>query len=218
MAGAGGWEPSLESERARLEWAKDRLPVALVVDAGSTDRVDWLVLAGLPGLDATVHPLRQEPETLVPILARALCAFHETPVDDCPFDFRLDAALALAERRVRDGLVVPETDFHTEHGHLTPELALEELRTRRPAEEDVVLCHGDDCLPNVLIDEQHSVTGYLDLGELGIADRWWDLAVATGSVTWNLGPGWEDLFLEAYGVELDPERSAYYRLMYDVVS
>lgn len=206
-------------ELARLVWAKGwPLPVAEVIDAGSVDGVDWLLLAGLPGRDATVHPLRREPETLVPILARALRAFHETPVEDCPFDFRLDAALALAERRVRAGLVVPETDFHTEHGHLTPQLALEELRAQRPAEEDVVLCRGDYCLPNVLIDEQHRVTGYLDLGELGTADRWWDLAVATWSVTWNLGPGWEDLFLEAYGIKLDPERCAYYRLMYDMVS
>lgn len=213
-----GWEPSLGSERARLVWAKGRLPVAEVIDAGSVDGIDWLLLAGLPGRDATVHPLRREPETLVPILARALRAFHETPADDCPFDFRLDTALTLAERRVREGLVVPETDFHDEHRHFTPPLALEELRARRPSDEDVVLCHGDYCLPNVLIDEQHRETGYLDLGELGIADRWWDLAVATWSVTWNLGPGWEDLFLEAYGIELDPERRAYYRLMYDVVS
>jgi kanamycin kinase len=37
-------------------------------------------------------------------------------------------------------------------------------------------------------------------------------------VTWNLGPGWEELFLDAYGVRRDSERNAYYRLMYDMVS
>jgi len=58
----------------------------------------------------------------------------------------------------------------------------------------------------------------VDLGELGVADRWWDLAVATWSTTWNLGAGYEDLFLAAYGVERDRERMAYYRLLYDLVS
>jgi kanamycin kinase len=62
------------------------------------------------------------------------------------------------------------------------------------------------------------VAAYLDLGELGVADRWWDLAVATWSTTWNLGPGWEPAFLEAYGIDPDPERIAYYRLLYDLVS
>ena len=42
--------------------------------------------------------------------------------------------------------------------------------------------------------------------------------MATWSVTWNLGPGYEDLFLEEYGVARDDERIEFYRLLYDVVS
>jgi kanamycin kinase len=61
------------------------------------------------------------------------------------------------------------------------------------------------------------VSGCVDLGQLGVADRWWDLAVATWSVTWNLGPRWEDLFLDAYGVRRDPARVAFFRLLYDLL-
>ncbi|HEX9710993.1 MAG TPA: APH(3') family aminoglycoside O-phosphotransferase [Actinomycetota bacterium] len=213
-----GREPSLPAERVRLEWAAGRLPVPTVLDGGTVDGVDWLLLAGLPGRDATVHPLREEPARLVPILARALRTLHEAPIDDCPFDFRLDAALAKVRQRVRDELVVPATDFPEELQHLTAQAALEWLESDRPDTEDVVLCHGDYCLPNVLFNESGGLIGYLDLGKLGLADRWWDLAVATWSVTWNLGPGWEDLFLDAYGAARDPAREAYYRLMYNVVS
>jgi kanamycin kinase len=81
----------------------------------------------------------------------------------------------------------------------------------------LVVCHGDYCLPNVLI-EADAACGFVDLGELGVADRWWDLAVATWSVPWNLGPGYEDLFLHEYGVERDDDRVEFYRLLYDVVS
>ena len=49
-------------------------------------------------------------------------------------------------------------------------------------------------------------------------NRWWDLAVATWSVTWNFGPGYEDLFLSEYGVERDQKRTDFYRLLYDLVS
>lgn len=135
-----------------------------------------------------------------------------------PVRLTLDVALDLACRRVEAGSVVPDDDFHEEHRHLSTRRALDLLDADRPPTEDLVVCHGDYCLPNVLIDDDGRVTGYVDLGELGVADRWWDLAVATWSVTWNLGPGWEGMFLQAYGVEPDPRRTAYYRLLYDMVS
>jgi aminoglycoside phosphotransferase len=59
-------------------------------------------------------------------------------------------------------------------------------------------------------------SGHVDLGRLGIADRWADLAIATWSAGWNYGPGWERLLLDAYGVEPDPERTRYYRLLWDL--
>ncbi|MBD3162401.1 MAG: phosphotransferase, partial [Candidatus Eisenbacteria bacterium] len=146
-----------------------------------------------------------------------LRAFHETPAADCPFDFRLDAALAHVRDRVEVGRVDPARHFHPEHRNLTPEQALAELQERRPSREDIVLCHGDSCLPNFLLDD-HGVTGYVDLGELALADRWWDLAVATWSLDWNLGPGWEERFLAAYGVTADRDRRDYFRLLYDLAS
>jgi kanamycin kinase len=91
------------------------------------------------------------------------------------------------------------------------------LGRARPASESLVVCHGDYCLPNVLL-EGGDVAGFVDLGELGVADRWWDLAVATWSLAWNLGGGHEALFLAEYGAEPDPARMAFYRLLYDVVS
>ncbi len=59
-------------------------------------------------------------------------------------------------------------------------------------------------------------SGHVDLGELGVADRWADLAVATWSTTWNYGPGWEIPLLDAYGVPPDPPRTRFYRLLWDL--
>lgn len=33
---------------------------------------------------------------------------------------------------------------------------------------------------------------------------------------WNYGPGWEQAVLDAYGIEADPERTGYYRLLWDL--
>ena len=120
-------------------------------------------------------------------------------------------------RTVRAG-IADDTDLHPEFSHLSLETALAELERLRPSSEDLVVCHGDYCFPNVLLDDVGAVTGYVDLGELGVADRWWDVAVGAWSTTWNVGPGWEELFYESYGIDRDDERIAFYRLLYDFAS
>ena len=40
--------------------------------------------------------------------------------------------------------------------------------------------------------------------------------MATWSTGWNYGPGWEGTLLAAHGVEPDPVRTAYYRLLWDL--
>ncbi|WP_432535190.1 hypothetical protein [Kineococcus arenarius] len=56
---------------------------------------------------------------------------------------------------------------------------------------------------------------HVDLGGLGVADRWADLAVATTGLGWNHGPGWEGVFLDACGVAPDARRTAHYRALWD---
>ncbi len=205
----------LRGEAARLRWARTAgLPVPQVLAACSSGRSEWLLTEELPGRDATSDELRADPATLVPLLAGGLRRIHATPAADCPFRNGIDRALTAAGNRVTSGLVGPD-DLHEEFGHLSHENALAELARLRPDAEDAVVCHGDYCLPNVVIAEGE-ITGFLDLGELCVADRWRDLAVATWSVTWNLGPGFEDLFLASYGVERDERAQTFYRLLYDL--
>jgi len=213
-----GHYPTALDESARTQWASLFLPVPIVLGAGSGDGVDWLLTDALAGADATRHRLLAEPERIVPILARGLADFHaRAPVDQCPYDFRATVAITHARERVRTGIANP-TDLHPEHAHLSLDEALATLDRLRPASEDLVVCHGDYCFPNVLLDDAGSVSGYVDLGELGVADRWWDIAIGAWSTTWNVGPGWEDLFYETYGVERDDDRIAFYRLLYDLAS
>jgi kanamycin kinase len=103
-----------------------------------------------------------------------------------------------------------------------------------PPADLLVVCHGDACAPNTLISDDGSAAGHVDLGDLGVADRWSDLAVATLSLSWNYpspragGPpacggersdprmcSIEDVLFEAYGVAPDHERIAYYRLRWE---
>ena len=209
-------EPSLGDEAVRLEWARAHLPVPAVVDHGTDGDAGWLLLEALPGRDATAPELTARPAWLVPVLAQGLRRFHEAPVSDCPFRLTVEDAIASVRRRIAAGSS-EHADLHAEFRHLSLDEALVTLEELAPDSEDLVVCHGDYCFPNVLV-EGAAVTGYLDLGELNVADRWWDVAVASWSTCWNVGPGWEGTFLEAYGVEPDARRLTFYRLLYDLIS
>ena len=81
-----------------------------------------------------------------------------------------------------------------------------------PGDADVlVVAHGDACAPNTLLDAHGAFLAHVDLGQLGVADRWLDLAVGSMSLDWNFGPGWQAEYFAAYGVQADHGRIAEWR-------
>jgi aminoglycoside phosphotransferase len=213
-----GAPPTVFDEAARMRWLHDFLPVPQVVEVGVHDDVEWLLTEALDGVDAVLHPLREsDPELVVTSIARSLHTFHEhAPVASCPFDFRLAVALEHVRQRVGAGLV-HASDFHDEFEHFTVDEAaaeLERLAPRIAAEgEDTVVSHGDPCFPNFLLDDSGVVTGYIDLGEVAVAPRDLDLAIGSWSCTWNVGPGYEEMFYDGYGKRPAPEAITFYRLL-----
>ncbi|MEQ0574730.1 phosphotransferase, partial [Mycobacterium tuberculosis] len=87
-----------------------------------------------------------------------------------------------------------------------------------PPVDRLVVCHGDACSPNTILDDTGRCCGHVDFGNLGVADRWADLAVATLSLQWNFpdypGQVRDDEFFAAYGVAPDPARIDYYRRLW----
>ncbi|MGN6522034.1 MAG: phosphotransferase, partial [Actinomycetes bacterium] len=178
-------------------------PVPRLLAAGTADGEAWLVTAALDG-DSAVHPRwLGRPAEAVRAIGEGLRLLHESaPVGGCPFDW------SVAERLRRRAAFLRT---HPAPADLAPAPALDE----QPDIDVRVVCHGDPCSPNTLVGADGRFAGIVDLGTLGVADRWADLAVATASATWNFGPGWEDLLLEAYGVARDDARMDFYRRLWD---
>ncbi|HVB92312.1 MAG TPA: aminoglycoside 3'-phosphotransferase [Acidimicrobiales bacterium] len=209
--------PSLRAEAERMVWAAAYLPVPTVVALEAVGESTVLVTQGLPGRDATDPVWRREVPRLVEALGRGLAAIHGAVGEEwCPFRFDIERALEHVRIRVETGDINVE-GLHSEHAGLTPASALDRLRAEAPGSEDLVVCHGDYCPPNVLLTDG-AVTGYVDLGELGVADRWWDISIGGWSVGWNFGEEFEQLFYQSYGIAADADRIRFYRLLYDLVS
>jgi kanamycin kinase len=146
-------------------------------------------------------------------IGAGLRALHSAlPVPDCPFSWSVQDRIAKVRRRA--GQLDPAR-WHPEHQRLGVDTALAALR-QPPEVDQLVVCHGDSCAPNTLVSVEGRWTGHVDLGSLGVADRWADLAIATWSTEWNYGPGWSEELLAAYGIEADPVRTRFYRLLWDL--
>ncbi len=184
------WAPAgsglrLDVEAHKLRWAQAYTPVPRVLGQGQDEHGTWLQTLALQGKSAVDERWLADPVRAVTAIGEGLRALHDAlPVEDCPFEW------------------VPETS----------EAAA--LAAPRPTPDKLVVCHGDPCAPNTLLDDDGRWSGHVDLGGLGVADRWADLAVATWSTQWNYGDGYEDALLAAYGISPDAERTAHYRLLW----
>jgi kanamycin kinase len=194
-----GGAPVLAPEVVRLAWAAPFIEVPRVLASGSDDDGSWMLTAGIPGHSAVDARFASDPEA-ARVAARAIGAglrrMHDAlPVDRCPYTWSVPQRIARARA---DGLMVAES--------------LE----KPPSIDRLVVCHGDACAPNTLLADDGAFVGHVDLGSLGVADRWADLAVATWSLRWNYARGefLESELLDAYGVARDDERIEYYRALW----
>lgn len=190
------WSPvDLSPEIVRLRWAAALTPVPTVLDHGADDDGFWLVTATLPGRSA----IECDPLVGATALGEGLRALHE--LTRCPFTW--DTADRLAGAR-------PPRDLPADLG--VTDVEAERILADPPA-PDPVVCHGDACAPNTLV-HGGRWSAHVDLGDLGVGDRWADLAVATWSTVWNYGPGYERRVLDAYGIAPDPDRTLFHRLLW----
>ncbi|WP_246718321.1 MULTISPECIES: APH(3') family aminoglycoside O-phosphotransferase [Rhizobium] len=202
----------LADEAARLGWLKaSGLPCPEVIARESDGEHNWLLISALPGSDlASASALT--PLVRVELLAAALLDLHRLPIASCPFDHRLERRIATAKARMQAG-IVDETDFDATRLGKSAEALFAELESRRPGREDLVVAHGDACLPNFITSEK-GFSGYIDCSRLGVADRYQDIALACRSIAHNFGEALVQPFLDRYGMPAtDPARLDYYRLL-----
>nr|WP_090156518.1 APH(3'') family aminoglycoside O-phosphotransferase [Dyadobacter soli] len=184
--------PALEGEYLRTDWLSgQQIGSAQVQDWSKTDQYACLVTSCVSGVSASAL----SPADLLkawPSIAEKFWQLHQLPSESCPFERRLLQVVATAEDVISRNAV--NRDFLDDADKDTPaEKLLDPIRPQIPLRieqetADLVVCHGDACMPNIMVDPKTLVcTGIIDLGRLGLADRYQDLALMTGNTreTWQ---------------------------------
>ena len=203
----------IADEMVRLRWLARYLPVPAVRHFTATSDEAWLLMTALPG-ETAYQALASRPAAglaTVDALAVFLRRLHDIPPSACPFTSDHAYRLACARERIDAGLV-DEDDFDAEREGWTAQQVWDAMHRLLPFAPDPVVTHGDFSLDNLLMRDS-VVIGCIDVGRVGIADRYQDLAIL-----WNclgeFGASLQERLLSAYGVtDLDRAKLQFHLML-----
>lgn len=191
---------SLLHEADILRWLEGKIPVPKVVFAEKNEYYEFLLVTEIKGVPSFADELRKNTDAMIREIARSLRLLHEIPIDDCPFDERLNKKLSVINRKISNN-EIDTTDFEPENANCSIQtLYTRLLDLRSDIVEDLVFTHGDFCMPNILIGETR-FSGLIDMGLAGISDRYQDIALMLRSLKHNgFNQTHCELFLREYGI------------------
>lgn len=213
-----------EHEVKLLRWLEGKLPVPKIIEAENQDGYSFLLMSKLPGeMVCTGNSLRNMEET-VTALANALKMIWQMNISDCPCRFTLSEKLTEAKHNI-DNDLVDVSDFEPEtlgtEGFSSITDLYNYLERNRP-KEDLVFSHGDFTFANILISGSN-VTGLVDWGNGGIADRWQDISLCYRALRKKYAKyalysereyqKYKSLFFQQLGVEPDEKKIRYFNLL-----
>lgn len=211
--GRGAVAGDVTDEMARLLWLAGRIAAPAVrCYVGGSDEA-WLLMDAIPG--RTAYQLLEAGDDGAPIvdaLARHLKRLHAIPVEDCPFTSDHRFRLARARARLDAGLVDTD-DFDDERQGMTAQAVWDQMTALTPLSPDTVVTHGDYSLDNLIL-RDGEVVGCIDVGRVGLADRYQDLTIAWRDLG-EFGRPLQARFLKSYGADRLDEGKLGFHLMLD---
>ena len=194
-------------EHNMYRWLGAKLPLPEVVYEGMEDGKRYLLIQEVKGTILAKGNYLDEPERVVRLAASGILMLQSLQIDNCPYYSDIDSKIEKAKERLQLGLVkeVTKNEYTEEFDDF--EEMLEYLEHNKP-EEEFVFSHGDYCFNNYFSDGE-KITGFIDLGRAGIADRYQDIATCVRDLM-RYDPSYTVLFFELLGLEPDYEKLKYF--------
>ncbi|MDD6050492.1 MAG: aminoglycoside 3'-phosphotransferase [Clostridiales bacterium] len=219
--------PASVNEHRMMRYLQRRLPVPEILEEAHVDGTHYLLMSRMPGHNLCDEAILDNQERLAELVADGLQRLWATDIRDCPTDRSLAQKLREIEERLRQGEITTDQARHKDTygpgGFASPAQLFDWVVKHCPKEEKV-LSHGDYCLPNIFCDD-NGLTGYIDLGDAGVADKWVDLEMVVWSM-WANSTGQfggkrrefdRRLLFDALDIPCDEEKLRYYSLLSELI-
>lgn len=207
-------EVHFQSEMTMMTWLNGKVLVPRIIEYGMSEGYYYLLMTKLEGLMAFDEELMKNPEALIDILVSGIKSFWEIPIKDCPIDNRNENKLKIAKKRVENNLVeIDDWDPELTGKRFDKPEEIYQYLVENKITEELVVSHGDYCLPNIFIKDQ-KITGFIDLSRAGIADIYQDISLLIRSFNYNSKSNdYKKLIIEKLGIDFDEKKYDYYLLL-----
>ena len=201
----------------------DKLPIPQALEYAVENGKSFLLMTRIEGEMCCSPYYMEHSDEMMGLMAEGLRRLWSIDITDCPRERTLQDETEKALKSIRGGRM--SRGELLEYGFETAEEMAEWIETH-PVEYDPVLSHGDYCLPNLLL-KDGKISGYIDIGGIGIADRYSDIVDCWNSLKNNFGGVFggkvyadfdPDILFEKLGVSIDPIKFRYCRLIEKALS
>lgn len=154
---------------------------------------------------------------VVDLASDAIKILQSIDISDCPFYNNLDLKLSTAKYNIDNNLVTTK-DMNDENQKRfgSVQKLYEYLVNNKIKEEKLCFSHGDLSIPNIFYKDE-KITGFVDLGDSGIADIWYDISILVKSLRRNYETEEaEEYLFKKLNIKPDYKVIEYYILLTDL--
>ena len=202
------------------------VPVPKIIEYAEENDFSYTLMSRIKGKMLCDDEILRNPKLLIKLLSEGLKLLWSVDISDCKIDdvSNINQRLKVARYNVENNLidvnnVMPDT--FGPNGFETPKALLDWLENNIPDVEPV-FSHGDYCMENIFT-INNRISGFIDLGKSGIADRWQDLAICIRELDgvfsneyvkdFDYSKYSSDLLLNELGIKRDNDKLKYYMLL-----
>ena len=180
---------NLKDEYERIKWLQEKANVPKIYYYKEVNNTKYLLMEKKNGL-----PIYKTNDFGYKI-GKILKDFHNIDIKDCPF---IQNSIEELYNKTINNIDIILPQIKEDYPDMSKEDIILFLKENIP--QDKVLVHGDYSLPNILIDEQNTIS-LIDLGEVSISSKYFDFFYLKKSLIRNKKIEELDSILNGYGID-----------------
>ncbi len=198
-------QKSLHKLKNILLKLQTKLPVNKVIKYVQTQNQEFLLTDYIEGEPIFLYGEKKDGKNVGIILGKTLKMIHNTDFSDFEVNNEFENRIAKVKKLILENEFRPAIIKETFGDKSTLEI-IDYINSLIPQKWDLVLTHGDFCLPNILI-KNNKLSGIIDLIDCRICDRAYDIYYALWSLNYNKMNRFKEDFLVSYSIDKIPSKT-----------
>ena len=203
----------LDKEYFIYNYLKDTLPVPKVLFFLTDETKSVLITKKLEGEMICCDEIFDDMHHVIELAAKSLKILQSVDITGFPIYNSLSQKLALAKSNIEKKLVLTsDMNDNNQKRFKIIENAYKYLEENK-IEEELCFSHGDLSIPNIFF-KNDNISGFLDMGDAGVADKWYDIAILVKSLRRNYETkDAEEYLFKCLNLKPDYKKIEYYILL-----